>query len=660
MKWYGLDAFFFFVPVNRSPDFHLASEFNFISSLTAIEGYKQVFIIFTFADSVVMTEEEEKMKIDELRTNTIEIAPQAGEFLNSLKYLFYRDNLALDVNSKIILPIEMFITKAYFEVYENSEQNNGKTISIQTIIESKMKCELQMLQEEREQLISDFKNKVSLSEPLSADLHSLTSELQDKIEVQNNEVLNSMTHNKLLITRLDLIKDIEALKRMNFKYSFLESEKVHLRQNVTLLKNEAEKLVEEYNAAKLQCKELINECKKLRLHYSFLDISETSWYEPNYYCYRNYVRFFRILYSPHIEILSDDVWDYFRKLMLKELEIMTHEAKIPILSKDLPTSNDYMKYAKILTNFNHKLAKKTNEIEEKTEDIKSRNYRLADYPQHQILIDAILRNMPPGYPASYKEKLLNAVMLDCEWEFKPLNVLLLGYFGSGKSTIVNVLHGLFDLVPNDSREVAKSSNSMDSVTTECKGYDCSIDGVNLHVVDTPGFEDKEAKNNEVATLIADQVPKLLKDGIDAFFFLYPVDRACDSQLVNVFNFITSLITKEGFKQGFIVFTKADTVMMTGEDEQKKIEELKAKFMAVAPQAKEFLETVKYLFYRHMVAFGPSGYILFPEARRTFAVKAYSEILNKCVENNGKTFSSQAMINAKIEYEKMNQEIESYR
>ncbi|EPZ36723.1 hypothetical protein O9G_002334 [Rozella allomycis CSF55] len=225
--------------------------------------------------------------------------------------------------------------------------------------------------------------------------------------------------------------------------------------------------------------------------------------------------------------------------------------------------------------------------------------------------------------------------------------------------MVNVLHGLFDLMPNDNREVAKSSNSMDSVTTECKGYDCSIDGVNLHVVDTPGFEDDEAKNNEVATLIAEKVPTLLKDGIDAFFFLYPVDRACKSQLANVFNFMTSLITKEGFKQGFIVFTKADSVV-TEEDEQKKIEELKGKFMAVAPQAKEFLDTVKYLFYRHWVAFGGSRPMSHAEARKAFAVKAYSEIVKKCVENNGKTFSTDAMIKAKAAYERMNQEIETYR
>ncbi|EPZ32496.1 hypothetical protein O9G_004404 [Rozella allomycis CSF55] len=243
---------------------------------------------------------------------------------------------------------------------------------------------------------------------------------------------------------------------------------------------------------------------------------------------------------------------------------------------------------------------------------------------------------------------------------RPLNVLLLGYFGAGKSTIANVLHGLYDLDPDDDREIAKTGDSFDTVTRKCTGYDSALGDTKLHVVDTPGFEDHETKNDKVSSLITDQVPKLLKDGFDAFFFLYRVERAFPTHINNVLNFITSLITKEGFRRGFIVFTKADGVQMTEEKEEMKIEELKRKFLEVSPQSKELMESVKYLFYRHTIGHSKEGRIYYPEIRSLFASQAYSEIKKICVENRGKTFSTKAMIEAKVAYENLKQKIDFYQ
>ncbi|EPZ35000.1 hypothetical protein ROZALSC1DRAFT_28448 [Rozella allomycis CSF55] len=220
-----------------------------------------------------------------------------------------------------------------------------------------------------------------------------------------------------------------------------------------------------------------------------------------------------------------------------------------------------------------------------------------------------------------------------------LNVLLLGHTGSGKSTIVNVLHGLCDLKLKDKREIAKKGNQM--------GYD------------TPGFEDNEAKNNQIASLISEKVLGILKDGFDAFFFLFPVNRTPDARLANQFNFITSLITKKGYKQGVIVFTFADTVEMTEDEEKLKIDELKNKMLKVAPQAEDLLNSVKYIFYRHTTAQDKDGNtIFFPETWKHFLTKAYSNVYKNCVNNNGNTFSTQAMIEAKRKYEENKKELDA--
>ncbi|RKP15978.1 hypothetical protein ROZALSC1DRAFT_31886, partial [Rozella allomycis CSF55] len=112
---------------------------------------------------------------------------------------------------------------------------------------------------------------------------------------------------------------------------------------------------------------------------------------------------------------------------------------------------------------------------------------------------------------------------------RPLNVLILGYYGSGKSTIVNILHGLCDLKPKDEREVAKTSGSRKAVTKECKIYPCSYEGRKLNVVDTPGFEATSESNEAIRSEIISKVPNILHDGIDAFFFLSPIGRTPDAQ-----------------------------------------------------------------------------------------------------------------------------------
>ncbi|RKP16015.1 hypothetical protein ROZALSC1DRAFT_25764, partial [Rozella allomycis CSF55] len=212
---------------------------------------------------------------------------------------------------------------------------------------------------------------------------------------------------------------------------------------------------------------------------------------------------------------------------------------------------------------------------------------------------------------------------------RPLDLLLLGYYGTGKSTLVNVLNNLCDLDSGDEEEIAKTSTSESLCTKECANYLCTNGTRSLNIVDTPGFTDNENEFDQISTQISDNVPVLLKQGIDAFFVLSPVGRLSDAERVKLINFVKSLITEEGYGRGFIVFTFADNILIDESKEAEKINEFKSGILAVAPEAENFLNAVQFMFYRHSVATekinGRKKRYSLEESRQRFMRETYSKI-----------------------------------
>ncbi|EPZ35364.1 hypothetical protein O9G_000760, partial [Rozella allomycis CSF55] len=243
---------------------------------------------------------------------------------------------------------------------------------------------------------------------------------------------------------------------------------------------------------------------------------------------------------------------------------------------------------------------------------------------------------------------------------RPLNVLMLGYYGAGKSTIVNVLNGLCDLHPGDAAEIAATGLANNVVTTECELYSCTYGGRSLNVVDTPGFQTVEAANNAVRNLIADEVPELFRDGIDAFMLVLPLGRTPEQRIVDMIDFLNSLITEEGFNRGFVVFSHAEGILMNENQESERISEFQRTVLALAPNAERFLNSVQYMFYRHY--YGLKGQIPldYISVRREFLGRAYNNIFQLCEANNGNTFSTIEMRRAKERFDNQRREIEQYR
>ncbi|RKP17219.1 hypothetical protein ROZALSC1DRAFT_24423, partial [Rozella allomycis CSF55] len=248
---------------------------------------------------------------------------------------------------------------------------------------------------------------------------------------------------------------------------------------------------------------------------------------------------------------------------------------------------------------------------------------------------------------------------------RPLNVLLLGYMGTGKSSIVNVLHGLLDLEDDDDdKAVARTSYGGDSCTRDVSAYSCSHNGISLRVIDTPGFEESDERNDEISSQILSEVPNLFRDGFDAFFLVVKMDRTSYPKLSKIMNSLNSLINEEGYKHGFVVFTNADNVFEDGEKENEVIQEFKDVMLNKNAASVGFLGSVKYLFYRHnkltYVVNNQRKRLNGPEVREKFLQNAYTAIYQKCIENNGRALSNLAMKKAKESYEAEQVIIEEYR
>ncbi|RKP16762.1 hypothetical protein ROZALSC1DRAFT_24911 [Rozella allomycis CSF55] len=228
---------------------------------------------------------------------------------------------------------------------------------------------------------------------------------------------------------------------------------------------------------------------------------------------------------------------------------------------------------------------------------------------------------------------------------RPLNVLLLGYNGAGKSTIVNVLGGL-------AREIAPTGSSIDSFTKECKMYSLTYGGRSLNVVDTPGFGPSEQWNTKLRKKIATKVPSLF-GGIDAVMFVIPVKKVKDRDLIWI-DFFNSYINQDKLiqgklSQGIIVFTYADDIPMDPRYENEIMSQILIKSMFP-----------KFMFYRHEsgnrngVSLGRS------EVRSAFRNQVYNDLFSLCEANNGNTFNTNEMIKTTEEFEYQKLKSEEYR
>ncbi|EPZ32991.1 hypothetical protein O9G_003722 [Rozella allomycis CSF55] len=233
---------------------------------------------------------------------------------------------------------------------------------------------------------------------------------------------------------------------------------------------------------------------------------------------------------------------------------------------------------------------------------------------------------------------------------KPLNVVILGSPGSGKSSLVDVLDNKCDLKPSN-REIKENKMSI---------QECSFGDLKLRVAGTLGLKDGSSEQGvETAIKISGALIENYPDGVDTILYLVPV-WALQENIKSVFNNVNLLISKDVFEHIVFIFTFADSILRNDGVEEEYIKEFKSKMLEFAPHSSKFINSSGFLFYRHYATFEGNNVMTFTESRKRFVAMAYEEIYKRCLSNNGKKYDANEFKEALELYKKKTVEIETLK
>ena len=132
---------------------------------------------------------------------------------------------------------------------------------------------------------------------------------------------------------------------------------------------------------------------------------------------------------------------------------------------------------------------------------------------------------------------------------EPVNILVIGPTGSGKSTLINALMG---------DTVARVGQGATSVTTEVEEYAGEYEGVKIRVYDTVGFGDTEGKSDEITINEMADANKF-----DLVLICVRMDSRVYGDVRNMFSMLGKKMSKEIWKRSVIVLTFHNIFLILG-------------------------------------------------------------------------------------------------
>ena len=129
---------------------------------------------------------------------------------------------------------------------------------------------------------------------------------------------------------------------------------------------------------------------------------------------------------------------------------------------------------------------------------------------------------------------------------EPVNILVIGPIGAGKSTLVNILLG------DKSNNIAIDGHGAQPVTLKLAIFDGEFMGIKIKAYDTTGFSDSNGKSDE------DIVKEIARNkGFDLILICMRMDSRVDDKVREMFTVLVTMIGKEMWERTVVVLTFAN-------------------------------------------------------------------------------------------------------